>query len=174
MFDKLIDFLLGWIQWFKFWTICHAEHAGFVRRFGQPKRDLKPGWNWVLPCIETSTMVDMRAYADVLPVQSLRTGDGVDLVVRLMVSHRVADPRTFVLEVYDANVNLQDIAAGCLGKVVQSADASAVLSGAILKKVEREVRKAAKAWGMEILRVQFVDCAPMTSIRLLGVRDDPA
>lgn len=172
MFDKLIDVLVGVIHWFRPWVICHAEHAGFIRRFGLPVRDLKPGWNWVWPCIESATQADMRVWADVLPAQSLRTRDGTDYVIKLMVSHSVKDVRTFALNVYDANNNIQDVAAGQLGAAVMAATAEQVTSGEVLRKVRRKIITAAKAWGMEIHNVQFVDCSPAPSVRLFGVKDD--
>jgi regulator of protease activity HflC (stomatin/prohibitin superfamily) len=172
VFDKLIELLVGVIHWFKPWVICAAEEAGFVRRFGLPVRDLKPGWNWLIPCIESSTRADMRVWADVLPAQSLRTSDGVDFVISLMVSHSVKAPRTFCLNVYDANNNIQDVAAGQLGCAVMAAAASDVASGAVLRQVRRKIVSAAKAWGMEIHNVQFVNCAQAPSVRLFGVKDD--
>lgn len=172
MFDKLIDVLISIIHWFRPWVICAAENAGFIRRFGMPVRDLKPGWNWVWPFIESSSMADMRVWADILPSQSLRTTDGVDMVVRLMVSHSVKDPRTFVLKVYDANNNIQDVAAGQLGQAVMGATADEVRNGTVIRKVRRKIVAAAVPWGMTIHNVQFVDCAPAGSLRLFGVKDD--
>jgi regulator of protease activity HflC (stomatin/prohibitin superfamily) len=172
MFDKLIDVLISIIHWFRPWVICAQENAGFIRRFGLPVRDLKPGWNWVWPFVESSSLADMRVWADILPSQSLRTKDGVDMVVRLMVSHSVRDPRVFILKVYDANNNIQDVAAGQLGQAVMAATADEVRDGTVLRKVRRKIVTAAGPWGMTIHNVQFVDCAPAGSLRLFGVKDD--
>jgi len=169
VFDKLIDVLVSVVHWFKFWAICDAEHAGFVRKFGQPVRDLRPGYNWLWPSIERAELVDMRVWADVLPPQSLRTLDGVDLVVQLMVSHRVSDPRKFALTVYDAHNNLQDLAAGELGAGVMAATAEEVYTGVVLKKVRKKVVSAAKAWGLSVVNVQLTDCCPAPAYRVFGV-----
>ncbi len=169
MFDKLIDTLIGIIHWFKFWVICGLEHKGVVCRFGHPVRDLKPGWNWTLPCIETSVRADVRVWADVLPAQSLRTVDGVTLVVRLMVSHSVVDARTFSFVVYDANNNIQDVAAGELGTAVMASTAAQVFDGSVLRKVRRKVITAAKAWGLQIHNVRFVDCVEAPAARVFGI-----
>lgn len=170
MFDKLIDFVLQFVHWFKFWVVCEAEYSGFVRRFGQPVRDLKPGLNFVLPfSIETATLVDMRTWADVLPAQSLRTSDGVDLVLQLMVSHQVCDVKCFALKVFDANNNVQDIAAGELGAAVMAATAEQVYNGTVLRKVRKKVVTAAGAWGLKIINVRFTDCVKAPAYRLFGV-----
>ncbi len=169
MFDKLIDVIVSIIHWFKFWAICGAEHRGVMCRFGHPVRDLRAGWNWRLPFVEAPVFADVRVWADVLPAQSLRTKDGVTMVLRLMVSHSVVDPKTFSFVVYDANNNVQDVAAGQLGAAVMSATAEEVYNGTVLKKVRRKVVTAAKAWGLQIHNVQFVDAVEAPAIRLFGV-----
>lgn len=173
MFEKLFEFVVSILELFQFWTVCKAENAGFVRRFGLPVRKLKPGFNFVLPfAIETTTHVDMRLWADVLPAQSLRTKDGVDLVLRLMVSYQVEDPERFVLNVFDPTNNVQDVAAGALGTAVAKATAEEVYSGAVLRRVRTAVTTAAKHWGVSIQKVQFTDVTPATSFRLFGATKD--
>lgn len=170
MFDKLIDFVISILHLFRFWQLCPTEYAGFVRRFGVPARDLRPGFNFVWPFgVETCTLVDMRMWADVLPAQSLRTVDGVDLVIKLMVSHQVKDPRTFVLAVFDANNNIQDVAAGQLGTIVSRSTIADLESGKVIRKVRAAVVTAAHQWGLSINKVQFVDCSRAPSFRLFGV-----
>lgn len=173
MLDKLLDFVLNFLDLFRFWAVLPSEYAGFVRRFGVPVRDLKPGLNFVLPFnIETTTSVDMRQWSDVLPPQSLRTKDGTDVVVRLMVSYRVRDPRTFVLEVFDATNNIQDLAMGTLGSAVTKATARDVFSGAVLEKVRDRITRAAAKWGIEVLKVQPADTTAAPSYRLFGMKGD--
>jgi regulator of protease activity HflC (stomatin/prohibitin superfamily) len=174
MFDKLIDVLISIIHWFRPWVVCGAEYRGVVTRFGHPVRDLKPGFNFVWPFIESAAKADIRVWADVLPAQSLRTSDGVTMVLRLMVSHAVTDPRIFLYVVFDANNNVQDVAAGQLGSAVMAATAEEVYNGTVLRKVRRRVVTAAKAWGLEIHNVQFVDCIEAPAIRVFGVKDDAA
>jgi len=175
VFDKLIDTLLSVLHWFKFWAVCGAEHEGVVTRFGHPVRDLRPGFNFIWPCVEAAAKADVRVWADVLPAQSLRTSDGVVMVVRLMVSHQVVDARTFLYKVFDANNNIQDVAAGALGSTVLASTAAEVYDGTVLKKVRRKVVASAKAWGLEIHNVQFVDAVDAPAYRVFGVeKNDPA
>jgi regulator of protease activity HflC (stomatin/prohibitin superfamily) len=173
MLDRLIDFLLSILGLFRFWYIMPPEHAGFVRRFGIPVRDMRPGVHFLAPFgIETTSSVDLRLWADVLPAQSLRTTDGVEFVVRLMVSYRVEDPKKFFLKVFDATNNVQDIAAGTLGSALGRACAADVDSGKVLRKVRAALTTAAKHWGVSIERVQFADCTRASSYRLFGAVKD--
>jgi regulator of protease activity HflC (stomatin/prohibitin superfamily) len=173
MLDKLVDFLLSVLDLFRFWCTLPPEQAGFVRRFGLPVRDLKPGLNFLWPFnIETTSRADMRLWADVLPAQSLRTTDGVEFVVRLMVSYQVSDPKKMILECYDAANNVLDIAAGALGAAISKAEAADVDSGKVLRRVRSALTTAAKHWGIEIHRVQFADCTRASSHRLFGATKD--
>jgi regulator of protease activity HflC (stomatin/prohibitin superfamily) len=173
VFDKLFDFLLNFLDLFRFWSVLPTEQAGFVRRFGLPVRDLKPGLNFLWPFnIETTSRVDLRLWADVLPPQSLRTSDGVEFVVRMMVSYQIVDPRTAVLKCYDPANNVLDVAAGALGAAVAKSVAADIDSGKVLRKVRSALTTAAKHWGIEIQRVQFADCTRATSHRLFGATKD--
>ncbi len=177
MLDKLIETIVSVIHWFKFWAICGAEYQGVMTRFGHPVRDLRPGWNWKFPFVEAAALADVRVWADVLPAQSLRTKDGVTMVLRLMVSHQVVDPCAFLFKVYDTNNNFQDLAAGQLGSAVMVATAAEVYDGTVLKKVRRKVVTAAKAWGLAIHNVQLTDCAEAPAVRVFGISGgshDPA
>jgi regulator of protease activity HflC (stomatin/prohibitin superfamily) len=116
--------------------------------------------------------VDLRLWADVLPPQSLRTSDGVEFVVRMMVSYQIVDPRTAVLKCYDPANNVLDVAAGALGAAVAKSVAADIDSGKVLRKVRSALTTAAKHWGIEIQRVQFADCTRATSHRLFGATKD--
>lgn len=170
MLDKLVETIISVVHWFRFWAICGAEYRGVMCRFGHPVRDLRPGWNWKLPLgVESAALADVRVWADVLPAQSLRTTDGVTLVVCLMVSHQVVDPKAFLFQVFDSNNNFQDVAAGQLGAAVMSATAAEVYDGTVLRKVRRKVVTAAKAWGLVVHNVQFTSCAEAPAFRLFGI-----
>lgn len=174
MFDKLLEAIVGVLHWFQFWAICGAEYQGVVTRFGHPVRDLKPGFNWRWPCIESAVLADIRVWADVLPAQSLRTKDGVDMVLRLMVSHQAGDVRLFLFKTYDARNQLLDLAAGQLGDVLIDSTAAEVYNGVALKKVRRKIVARAAKWGIIITGVAFADAAAAASFRLFGVHSEPA
>lgn len=169
MLDKLVETLVSVIHWFRFWAICGAEYRGVMCRFGHPVRDLQAGWNWKWPMVEEAALADVRVWADVLPAQSLRTTDGVTLVVCLMVSHQVVDPKAFLFQVFDSNNNFCDVAAGQLGSAVMAATAAEVYNGTVLKKVRRKVVTVAKVWGLEVHNVQFTSCAEAPAFRVFGV-----
>lgn len=168
MIQQILSFLLDFWRLFAFWAIRDVSigQIGFIQRLGSPRRTLRPGWNWKWPVIEEAVLEDGRAYAYLLDPQSLQTGDGKAVVVRLSVTCRITRPRTYVGSVYDGRTNIQDVAAGELGDVVAASDAGEVLSGEILPEVLRRVRRVARKWGMRIDSVKLVDAAQTRSLRL--------
>jgi len=165
-FSKLAELVVSAWRLFAFWAILDQEYLGFVRRLGRPARRMKPGWNWKWPVIESAVTEDARAYAYILDPQSLQTGDGVALVLRLSVTVRVVNVKRYWLSVADGRSNVQDMAAGELGDVVASSDAGQVLSGEVLPEVLERVQALAKPWGMKVDSVKFVDAARTRSLRL--------
>jgi regulator of protease activity HflC (stomatin/prohibitin superfamily) len=164
--SKLVDLIVSAWQLCACWAILDQERLGFIRRLGRPHRKMQPGWNWKLPLLEQAVDDDARAYAYILDPQSLQTGDGKAVVLRLSVTCRVVNIQRYWMSVYDGRSNIQDVAAGELGDVVASSDIGEVLSGEVLPEVLRRVRKIAKRWGMRVDSVKFVDAAQTRSLRL--------
>jgi regulator of protease activity HflC (stomatin/prohibitin superfamily) len=164
--SKLADLIASAWRIFAFWAVLDQEFLGFIRRLGRPHRKMKKGWNWKWPVIESPVTEDGRAYAYILDPQSLQTGDGVALVLRLSVTVRVTNVRRYWMSVADGRSNVQDMAAGELGDVVAGSDAGEVLSGEVLPVVLARVQKLARRWGMSVDSVKFVDAARTRSLRL--------
>ncbi len=90
-FSKILDLIVAFWAAIRCWEILPAEEIGFVRRFGKPARALKIGWNWRWPLIEGAESVNGQEGVYVLDPQSLRTSDGIEVVVRVSVTFRVVD-----------------------------------------------------------------------------------
>jgi regulator of protease activity HflC (stomatin/prohibitin superfamily) len=166
MIKQILDFLLQFWTYLRFWDVLDQENVGVVRRLGVLVRDMKPGVNWRWPIIESSVIFNAQWGALVLDPQSLRTKDGVMLVLRLKIGYQVTDARAHALGMFDAANNIQDVAAGELGEAVQQLDAADVYSGKVLQRVTRRVKAQAKKWGMDVGDAQFIDAAPARSLRL--------
>lgn len=148
------------------WVVCDAEQVGFVRRLGVPRRKLAPGLNWKWPVLECGELEDARPYSYILDPQSVRSADGVDLVVRISVTCHVVDAQKYFLNVYDGRANIQDMACGELAQAVQRAKSRDVLSGKVLDGVLRSAQRTARRWGMRIDDLKFVDASTAPSVRL--------
>ena len=168
MIQQILSFLLEFWRALIPWTIRDTAtgQIGFLVFLGKPSRKLKPGWNWKCPLLHEVVLEDGRAYSYILDPQSLQTGDGKAVVLRLSVTCRVTNVRRYVGSVYDGRSNVQDVASGELGDIVAASDAGEVLSGEVLPEVLKRVRRVAKKWGMTVDSVKFVDAAQTRSLRL--------
>lgn len=165
-FSKILDLIVAFWAAIRCWEILPAEDIGFIRRFGRPVRDLHVGWNRKWPLIESADTVNAQEGVYVLDPQSLRTLDGVEVVVRVSVTFKVQDARKFHLEAWGALTNIRDLVAGEVGEAVRAASADALWSGAAVKTALKTSREYARAWGVKIVRLRCQDAAKGRSIRL--------
>lgn len=165
-FSKILDFLAAWWRALIFWEILDVEERGFVRRLGKPARDLKPGLNLKWPLLEKACTINAQEGVYVLDPQSLRTRDGVDIVIRVSVTFRVVNARKFYLEAWGALENIRDLVAGEVGEAVRKSSAEDVYGAAALKLALTNARRRAADWGVAIVRLRCLDAAKGRSLRL--------
>ena len=169
MIEQIVKLIVEFWKFFQFWTVLDAEMIGFVRRLGQPHRDLSPGLNWHIPFrVEVPETVDARVSACICDPQTLRSVDGVSLLLRLKISYCVVDAQKYFLNVCDPGNNLQDVASGELGALVRHLPAQATYDGDALKDVTKRIRSQGRKWGLKIFDVEFVDYAPTRCLRLVN------
>lgn len=166
MISQLFTFLAQFWRLLLPWVVLDSEQVGFLRWLGVPTRTLKPGFTLKWPLLHAAEVEDGRSYVYILDPQSVRTRDGVQVVVRISVCTRVVDAKRYFLEVYDGRTNVQDVACGELADAIQGASAEDVMSGRVLTSVLRKVRVCARRWGMRIESIKFVDASESTSVRL--------
>ncbi len=165
-FLKILEFLAAWWHALRFWEILDVEELGFVRRFGKPVRDLKPGLNLKWPVLESTCTENAQEGVYDLDPQSLRTADGIELVLRVSVTFKIDDIQAYYLEAWGALNNIRDLVAGEVGEAVSKSTAADVYDGKALKLAEKKSRAYAKGWGIAIVRLRRIDSARGRSLRL--------
>jgi regulator of protease activity HflC (stomatin/prohibitin superfamily) len=165
-FSKIVELLVAWWHAIRFWEILDVEEVGFVRRLGKPHRMLKPGLNWRWPVIEKASTENAQEGNYVLDPQSLRTKDGVDIILRVSVTFKVINVQHYFLQAWGALNNIRDLVAGEVGEAVRESTAEAVYSGAALQLALKRSRKHAKKWGIGVIRLRCIDAARGRSYRL--------
>ena len=165
-FSKILDLIVAWWHALRFWEILDVEEAGFIRRFGKPARDLKPGLNLKWPIIEKACTENCQEGVYVLDPQSLRTDDGVELVMRVSVTFKISNMRKYYLEAWGALNNIRDLVAGEVGEAVRQCDAESVYGGTAIKLATKRSRAYAKDWGITIVRLRCLDATRARSHRL--------
>jgi regulator of protease activity HflC (stomatin/prohibitin superfamily) len=163
---SVFSFLAQFWRQLLFWSVLDAEQVGFVRRLGVPNRTVSPGLVWKWPILESLESEDARDYSMVCDPQSLRTKDGIDVVLRTAVTFNVTDARKYLLNVCDGRANVQDLVSGELGWLVPRRSAKEVLGGTVMAELERRACKKAAKWGLHVSDVKFLDSVAAPSFRL--------
>ncbi len=165
-FSKIIEFIVAWWTALRFWDVLPSEEIGFIRRLGKPARDMHPGINWRWPVLESAETVNGQEGVYMIDPQSLRTSDGVDMVVRCSVTFRVVCARKFHLEAWGALNNIRDLVAGEVGEALRVSTSVEVYDGIALAKALKSARAKARRWGLTVVRLRCVDATKSRSIRL--------
>lgn len=166
MLEKLIDFLLDIIRSFQFAKVLMQYERGVVLRWGRFHRMAEPGVVWFWPFFIESVDKDSVVLDTMrLEPQSLIARDGHQIVIRVMVSFRIEDIKTFLLEVEGRDEALRDMTYGAVaGYVAESEN----LPQDINNRLSILVRRRAKRFGIAIEEVQVVDFALARSFRIFG------
>jgi regulator of protease activity HflC (stomatin/prohibitin superfamily) len=164
--SKIIDLIIAFWSALRFWEVLPTEEIGFIRRLGKPARSLRPGFNWKCPILEGAETANAQEGVYTLDPQSLRTSDGVEVVVRVSVTFKVIDARKFHLEAWGALNNIKDLVAGEIGEAVREATAEDLWTGVAVKSALKSARLHANCWGIKLVRLRCQDAAKGRSIRL--------
>ena len=90
-----IAFLIGAVK------IVRPYQRGLVERLGRFKTTKNPGFNLILPFIETMQLIDMREQVVDVPPQEVITSDNVVVSVDAVVYYEATDPQRLVYNVAD-------------------------------------------------------------------------
>lgn len=172
MFDKLVDFVVQFIKIFQFCTVIYAYQTGVRLRFGKFQHEISPGLRFYFPfgidriVTENSVIETMR-----VKPQSLTTSDGVELTISSVVTFRIADIRTFLLDVEGRNHIIEDSTYGTTAEFVMKHTWEELTAyDDIGNELSKAVRRKAKIYGAEIIAVQLMDFSRCWTLRLINTQ----
>lgn len=169
MFDKLIEFLFGWLGHLKFLVVVDCYQRAVVLRFGRFNRELDPGVHWLIPLgVEHALCDTVVANTAHLRDQSLITSDGKDVSLSAVITYKIDDVRKFLLEVEGAHNAIVDIAYGALAEWVAQNTLDALRDPKNWRKLATVIRNAGTEYGINIMRVKLADITRSRTLRLLG------
>ena len=168
MFDKLIEILTHWwLQLTPVIIIRHYEEAVMLR-FGKFHAVLKPGLHGKIPLFDE--VIDQHVVVTTLSLdaQSLYTLDKQNIVVKGLIKYKIADVKTFLLEVYDAQDALSDMSQSIIKNIIMSMTLEECTDTELDNTLTKKVRVEARKWGVEVQQVTLTDLAPIRSYRLIN------
>ena len=168
MLDKLFEFLSQWVTDLLPMVIVPSYEEGVLLRFGKFKKVLLPGVHFKIPFGDEVIRQHVVVTTLSLPAQSLYTGDKQNFVVKGVVKYRIADVKTFLLEVYDAQDALSDMTLSIIKNIITSLPSDKCTDPDLDGILTKKARVEAKKWGVEIQQVTLTDIAPIRSYRLIN------
>ncbi len=86
---------------------------GVLFRRGRLHGVVGPGWVWMMPVIDSYSLVDLRTQAVVIPSQKVISADGVVMNVTASINYNIIDPAKYVVSAKNISqlLNLSAIAS---------------------------------------------------------------
>jgi regulator of protease activity HflC (stomatin/prohibitin superfamily) len=168
MLDRLLDFVLQFLQIFQFWVVITEYERGVVLHFGRfCGRVLEPGIHWRWPFhIDGVQFDNVVTRTHMLPPQALTTKDNKTVSVTAVVTSNIRDIKKALLEVEGVAHALQDSCSAAVGEHVGNLSWEELRGAPAAAELLKVCRKQAFKYGIEIERVQLSDLALCKVIRL--------
>lgn len=134
-----------------------------IYRFGRVSRVGGPGWCIVLPLIEKPTVVDLRTQTIDVPKQDVVTKENIELQIDAVLYLRVNSDKSSVIKSVIEVENYKEATrlylVSSIRAVVGTMTLAEVISSTedIETKLQDEVAKITKGWGIEVVSVDFKD-----------------
>ncbi len=132
---------------------------GIKFRFGKFNKIMNPGWNLILPVIDSFKKVDVRTKAVDVPEQEAITKDNVSIKINAVLYYKVFDASKAVLAVENFNYAVSQLAQTTMRNAVGSVSLDELLSerDKISSEICKIVDEATDPWGIKVENVELKD-----------------
>jgi regulator of protease activity HflC (stomatin/prohibitin superfamily) len=132
---------------------------GIKFRFGKFKKIMNPGWNLVLPIIESYKKVDIRTKAVDVPEQDAITKDNVSIRINAVIYYKVFDASKAILAVERYQYAVGQLAQTTMRNAVGAVSLDELLSerDKISTEICNVIDKATDPWGIKVENVELKD-----------------
>lgn len=149
----IIFFLLAGIR------IIFEYKRALKFRFGKYIKILQPGFRWIIPIVESISIVDIRVITINIDSQEVMTEDNVPCSIDGVVFFQIDDPEKAILEVEQYNFAISQLAQAALRDVCGKVELDTILSKReeMGKNIKYIVEKETEVWGIVIIDVKIKD-----------------
>lgn len=132
---------------------------GILFQFGKYKRILKPGWNLVLPIIQSYTKVDIRTKAVDVPEQDAITKDNVTIRINAVIYYKVFDAAKAIIAVERFQYAVSQLAQTTMRNAVGAVSLDELLTerDKISSEICHIIDEATDPWGIKVENVELKD-----------------
>ncbi|MCI8498054.1 MAG: slipin family protein [Bacilli bacterium] len=132
---------------------------GVLFTFGKFSRILNPGWNIVLPVLQSYRKVDVRTKAVDVPEQDAITKDNVSVRINAVIYYNIFDASKSILAVQDYYYAVGQLAQTTMRNAVGAVTLDELLSERekISENICRIIDEATDPWGIKVENVELKD-----------------
>jgi len=144
----------------------HAYERGLHLRGGRFLAVDEPGWHVQIPYVDTVIIVKVNERLGYVERISAVTADNLSMIVSLQYTYRVADPRTFALEVDDPERILFEFVQGKMRDVANQQSMTAMMNNraAFNETMLNELRAKEQQYGVQFVTVQIQSAEPPANV----------
>lgn len=167
--EAILSFILNFInEIFPFFIVDQYENAILLRGGKYTGRIYRPGIYFKISFYDKPLIQSIIYTTLSIPVQSLITLDGKEIVVKGIVKYKVEDVETFLLEVYDAIDAIADTAQSIIAKECSKRTWAELREEDIDNEITKKLRVVLKRWGIHVEMVTLSDKTTSRSFRFFN------
>ena len=144
---------------------------GLLFQLGKYKKILNPGWNIVLPIIQSYQKVDIRTKAVDVPEQDAITKDNVTIRINAVIYYKVFDAGKAIIAVENFQYAVSQLAQTTMRNVVGTVSLDELLTqrDKISEEICKIIDEATDPWGIKVENVELKDVKlPEEMQRVMG------
>ena len=132
---------------------------GVLFQLGKFKKILNPGWNIVLPIIQSFQKVDIRTKAVDVPEQDAITKDNVSIRINAVIYYKVFDASKALIAVQNYQYAVGQLAQTTMRNAVGAISLDELLSerDKISNEICKVIDEATDPWGIKVENVELKD-----------------
>lgn len=166
MFDKLIEFLLRFVEDVLPFTIVNQWEKGVFLQFGKFKKIVSAGLIFKIPFIHNVIKTEVITQTVHLHPQTLTTLDEKSIVLKSIIRYHVHDVKKFLLSVMHASDVLVDTTQGIIRDTVEGTNWEDLYE--VNEPLRQEVMKVVEDWGITIEKVTLTDLGIVRTYRIMS------
>jgi regulator of protease activity HflC (stomatin/prohibitin superfamily) len=146
--------------------IVRPFQRGLVERLGRYQSTRDPGFNLIIPFIETIQLIDMREQVVDVPPQEVITEDNVVVSVDAVVYYEATDPKRLVYNVADFFAAITKLAQTNLRNLIGDLELDRALTSrdTINARLREVLDVATDKWGVRVVRVEIQRIDPPSEV----------
>merc|ERR1711872_1083167 len=141
--------------------VIQEYERAVIFRLGRVKRKgaVGPGLFFIIPCMDTIQVVDLRTVSFDVPPQEILTKDSVTVAVDAVVYYKIMNPMYAVCNITNASQSTRLLASTTLRNALGTKTLQEILSDreATAQEILQHLDAATDEWGIRVERVEVKD-----------------